>query len=215
MWSIEAVIARHEAGLTTGSERVAMEEERAAAAVASGVPPAGAGGAEASRGTAGATTMKVVAAVDASEESLRALSWALDHVVRQNPGASVVVVHAQHRAEHFVYPGLAYALPMAVDSMKKTQEENARRVVTRALEVCAQRQVTAKAAVVEGDPKEAICQAVEDMHADLLVLGSRGLGMIKRALLGSVSDYLAHHASCPVLIVKPPKAQTKGTGNST
>ncbi|XP_047086031.1 universal stress protein YxiE-like [Lolium rigidum] len=219
MWLIEAVIARHDAGLTTDSERVAMEEERAAAAVASGVPPAGAGGAEASRVTAGATTMKVVAAVDAGEESLRALSWALDHVVRQNPGASVVVVHAQHRAEHFVYPvaahGLAYAPPMAVDSMKKTQEENARRVVSRALEVCAQRQVTAKAAVVEGDPKEAICQAVEDMHADLLVLGSRGLGMIKRALLGSVSDYLAHHASCPVLIVKPPKAHAKGTGSST
>ncbi|XP_051178292.1 uncharacterized protein [Lolium perenne] len=218
MWSIEAVIARHEAGLTTDSERVAMEEERAAAAVASGVPPGAGGTEEASRGMAGATTMKVVAAVDASEESLRALSWALDHVVRQNPGASVVVVHA-HRAEHFVYPvaahGLAYAPPMAVDSMKKTQEENARRVVTRALEVCAQRQVTAKAAVVEGDPKEAICQAVEEMHADLLVLGSRGLGMIKRALLGSVSDYLAHHASCPVLIVKPPKAHAKGTGSST
>ena len=74
-----------------------MEEERAAAAAASGVPP-GAGGAEAS----GATTMKVVVAVDASQESLHALSWALDHVVRLHPGASLVVVYAQHRAEHFV-----------------------------------------------------------------------------------------------------------------
>jgi hypothetical protein len=109
MWSIEAVIARHEAGLTTDSERVAMEEERAAAAVASGVPPGAGGTEEASRGMAGATTMKVVAAVDASEESLRALSWALDHVVRQNPGASVVVVHA-HRAEHFVYPVAAHGI---------------------------------------------------------------------------------------------------------
>ena len=53
-------------------------------------------------------------------------------------------------------------------------------MVARALDVCAQRQVTAKAAVVEGEPKEAICQAVEDMRADLLVLGSRGLGMVKR-----------------------------------
>uniref|UniRef100_A0A453LTK5 UspA domain-containing protein n=1 Tax=Aegilops tauschii subsp. strangulata TaxID=200361 RepID=A0A453LTK5_AEGTS len=177
-----------------------------AAAMASGMAPgAGAGGAE-------GATMKVVAAVDASEESLHALSWALDNVVRPHPGASVVVVHVQHHADHFAYPvaghgiasGLQYVPPTAVDSVRKTHEENSRRVVSAALDVCRQKQASATAAVVEGDAKEAICRAVEDMHADLLVLGSRGLGMIKRALLGSVSDYLVHHASCPVLIVKPP-----------
>nr|GMD44331.1 Adenine nucleotide alpha hydrolases-like superfamily protein [Ipomoea batatas] len=42
------------------------------------------------------------------------------------------------------------------------------------------------------------------MAVDLVVVGSRGLGQIKRAVLGSVSDYCAHHARCPVLIVKPP-----------
>ncbi|KAM3278123.1 hypothetical protein ACQJBY_045779 [Aegilops geniculata] len=199
MWSIQAVIARHEAGLTA-SELVVMEESTdQAAATAGGVVP-GAGGAGA--------MMKVVVAVDASEESLHALSWALDNVVRLHPGASVVVVHAQHRVDHFVYPvaahGLAYAPPTALDSMRRAQEENSRRVVARALDVCRQKQASATAAVVEGDPKEAICEAVEEMRAHLLVLGSRGLGMIKRALLGSVSDYLAHHACCPVLIVKPP-----------
>ncbi|KAF7067698.1 hypothetical protein CFC21_073551 [Triticum aestivum] len=212
-----------------------MEESTEAAATASGVAPV-AGGAEAAR--AAGATMKVVVAVDASEESLQALSWALDHVVRLHPGASVVVVHAQHRVDHFAYPvaahgtvhnlarahqprellpdtpfcawrdravaGLAYAPPTALDSMRRAQEENSRKAVARALDVCRQKQASATAAVVEGDPKEAICQAVEDMRADLLVLGSRGLGMVKRALLGSVSDYLAHHACCPVLIVKPP-----------
>ncbi|XP_037443438.1 universal stress protein PHOS34-like [Triticum dicoccoides] len=176
-----------------------MEEVSAeAAAMATG---AGAGGAE-------GATMKVVAAVDASEESLHALSWALDNVVRPHPGASVVVLHVQHHADHFAYPvaghGLQYVPPTAVDSVRKTHEENSRRVVSVALDLCRQKQASATAAVVEGDAKEAICRAVEDMHADLLVLGSRGLGMIKRALLGSVSDYLAHHACCPVLIVKPP-----------
>ncbi|KAF7074692.1 hypothetical protein CFC21_079524 [Triticum aestivum] len=201
MWSIEAVIARHEAGLgITASERVVMEESTEASATARGVAP-GAGGAEAARA---AGTMKVVVAVDASEESLHALSWALDNVVRHHPGASVVVLHAQHRVDHFVAHGLAYAPPTALDSMRRAQEENSRRVVARALDVCRQKQASATAAVVEGDPKEAIYQAVEEMRADLLVLGSRGLGMIKRALLGSVSDYLAHHACCPVLIVKPP-----------
>jgi nucleotide-binding universal stress UspA family protein len=41
-------------------------------------------------------------------------------------------------------------------------------------------QVNATAAVVEGDAKEAICQAVDRLHAGLLVLGRRGLGKIKR-----------------------------------
>uniref|UniRef100_A0A453LTK1 UspA domain-containing protein n=1 Tax=Aegilops tauschii subsp. strangulata TaxID=200361 RepID=A0A453LTK1_AEGTS len=102
MWSIEAVIARHEAGLgITASERVVMEESTEASATARGVAP-GAGGAEAARA---AGTMKVVVAVDASEESLHALSWALDNVVRHHPGASVVVLHAQHRVDHFVAHG--------------------------------------------------------------------------------------------------------------
>ena len=51
---------------------------------------------------------KVVVAVDASEESLHALSWALDHDVRLHPGASVAVVHAQHSVDHFVYPVAAH-----------------------------------------------------------------------------------------------------------
>jgi len=64
--------------------------------------------------------------------------------------------------------------------MRKTQEENARQILARALDLCRERQVEATAAVVEGDAKEAICQAVERMQAGLLVLGSRGLGKIKR-----------------------------------
>ncbi|WVZ60575.1 hypothetical protein U9M48_010578 [Paspalum notatum var. saurae] len=185
-----------------------MEEHEAAAA--SGTPGVDGDGAE--RGAA-ATALKVVAAVDASEESLRALSWALDNIVRCHPDATLVVVHAQHAVDHFVYPvaahGLAYAPSSAVDSMRKAQEENSRRIVARALDMCKERRVGATAAIVEGDAKEAICQAVEQMGAGLLVLGSRGLGKIKRAFLGSVSDYLSHHACCPVLVVKPTKAQAK------
>jgi hypothetical protein len=42
----------------------------------------------------------------------------------------------------------------------------------------------------------------EDAHADLIVLGSRGLGRLGRALLGSVSDSVVRHAHCPVLVVR-------------
>jgi nucleotide-binding universal stress UspA family protein len=41
-------------------------------------------------------------------------------------------------------------------------------------------QIKAETLILDGDPKDMICQAAEQMHADLLVVGSRGLGKIKR-----------------------------------
>jgi nucleotide-binding universal stress UspA family protein len=52
-----------------------------------------------------------------------------------------------------------------------------------------------------------LCAAAEKHRADLLVVGSHGYGAIKRALLGSVSDYCAHHVHCSVMIVKQPKSK--------
>jgi nucleotide-binding universal stress UspA family protein len=53
-----------------------------------------------------------------------------------------------------------------------------------------------------GDPGTEIVSAAEQSHADLIVLGARGASAVKRFLLGSVSEYVCHHASCPVLVVR-------------
>jgi nucleotide-binding universal stress UspA family protein len=53
-----------------------------------------------------------------------------------------------------------------------------------------------------GHPVDRIVHTAEDKHADLIVMGSRGLGGWKSYLLGSVSDGVLHHAHCPVLIVR-------------
>ena len=53
-----------------------------------------------------------------------------------------------------------------------------------------------------GSPPVEIMRVAEAEGCDLIVLGSRGLSDIKAFLLGSVSDRVAHHARCPVLIVK-------------
>ncbi|KAL0391115.1 UNVERIFIED_CONTAM: hypothetical protein Scaly_0468600 [Sesamum calycinum] len=58
--------------------------------------------------------------------------------------------------------------------------------------------------VVDGDARNVLCDAVEKHHASVLVVGSHGYGALKRAVLGSVSDYCAHHAHCSVMIVKKP-----------
>jgi nucleotide-binding universal stress UspA family protein len=47
----------------------------------------------------------------------------------------------------------------------------------------------------------------EELQADLIVMGCRGLGGVRRALMGSVSDSVVRHAHCPVLVVRPEKEQ--------
>ena len=49
----------------------------------------------------------------------------------------------------------------------------------------------------------------QELGASAIIMGSRGLGAFKRAFLGSVSDYLVHHASVPVIIVKDPISEGK------
>lgn len=53
-----------------------------------------------------------------------------------------------------------------------------------------------------GDPAETILKVSERERADLIVLGSRGMGAFQRLLMGSVSDKVLHHARCAVLVVK-------------
>lgn len=62
---------------------------------------------------------------------------------------------------------------------------------------------TVTTAPVEGHPAEVLMQVASG--AELLVVGSRGYGRIFGALLGSVSHYVAAHATCPVVVIKPIK----------
>jgi nucleotide-binding universal stress UspA family protein len=52
---------------------------------------------------------------------------------------------------------------------------------------------------------EEIIFLVEQVGADLVVMGSRGLGGIRRALVGSVSDSVVRHAHCPVIVMRKEK----------
>ena|SRR5215211_1649817 len=60
----------------------------------------------------------------------------------------------------------------------------------------------AEAHLTMGDPEREIIHLAEDLGAGLVVMGSRGHGGIRRALMGSVSDSVVRHAHCPVLVVR-------------
>ncbi|NJO79057.1 MAG: universal stress protein [Cyanobacteria bacterium RM1_2_2] len=53
------------------------------------------------------------------------------------------------------------------------------------------------------EPGQGLCQAAQRWNADLIVLGRRGRKGLSEALLGSVSNYVMHHANCAVLVIQP------------
>ncbi|XP_076942984.1 uncharacterized protein LOC143613043 [Bidens hawaiensis] len=166
--------------------------------------------------------LRVMVAIDESDASLYALKWTLDHLfknaatdtareqvreVEPDPEQGMVtVVHVVQPFERYTFPAepSMYTSTAMIESVRKAQQQNAAQLLSRAFQLCKEIKIKSETLILEGDPKEIICRAVEEMHFDLLVVGSRGLGAIKRALLGSISDFCAHHARCPILIVKSP-----------
>ena len=60
---------------------------------------------------------------------------------------------------------------------------------------------------MDGDPGHCICESAENWGADLIVLGRRGRTGFTEALLGSVSNYVVHHASCSVFVIQEVKTE--------
>lgn len=81
------------------------------------------------------------------------------------------------------------------------QMAHARVALDRARELVAQEGVEAEEEVLEGSAADRIVELARDRNAPLIVVGSRGLGAVAGALLGSVSSAIIHRADRPVLIV--------------
>ncbi|KAJ9708201.1 hypothetical protein PVL29_000320 [Vitis rotundifolia] len=97
------------------------------------------------------------------------------------------------------------ALLASPEFINNVQEQNKKvsvALLEKAKSICAGQGVNAETISEVGDAKQAICDAVQKLNITLLILGDRGIGKIKRAFLGSVSNHCVHNAKCPVLVVK-------------
>ncbi|XP_027362737.1 universal stress protein A-like protein [Abrus precatorius] len=158
---------------------------------------------------------KVMVAIDESEYSHFALMWVLQSLkesITKNPllifMAQPVIdnnyTFAAHLGTARIYSPVS-ARPDFVNSYKENQRKLVLALLEKAKTICATHGVNAEILTEEGDPRTAICSAVEKHTIDLLVVGGRGLGKLKRAIIGSVSNYCVLNAKCPVLVVKKPK----------
>jgi nucleotide-binding universal stress UspA family protein len=114
-------------------------------------------------------------------------------------GAAVHVVTAYRPVRAAAYAGAGAMAPPLPPSAWLGDDERvaAEEVVRRAGERLAQAGVSANSVARLGEPADAIAEEVE---ADLIVVGNRGMTGVRRYLLGSVADRVAHHAPCSVHI---------------
>lgn len=140
--------------------------------------------------------VKIVVGVDGSEHSDRAVAWALEEArMRQ---AKIQLVTAWH-IPSFVYggPGFAPQISAAVDDTFRGVAEEVSNTATEQVRSAG---IDVEATVVQDQAADALIEAAKD--ANLLVVGSRGHGGFAGLLLGSVSAQCAHHAPCPLVIVR-------------
>jgi len=132
---------------------------------------------------------RIVVGVDGSERAQGALEWAIAEARRR--GAVLEVVHAWQLP---VNTGMYAGTPI----YPSAAEQLARRVLTAAVDQEDTGGVRLDAHLDCAPTSRALLAAAEG--ADLVVVGSRGLGGFKGLLLGSVSRQLAHHSPCPVIV---------------
>ena len=146
----------------------------------------------------------IVCGVDGSPESSAALYVAAGMAERL--GARLVLAHVTEPASiqyaHAArFGGTTIPGPVAVQEQMAAQEETGERLLEQT--AAAAGVADAEQRVAIGFPAELLADIAEEENAELIVVGSRGRGAFKSAVLGSVSNSLVGFARCPVLIVPP------------
>ncbi len=132
----------------------------------------------------------IVVGVDGSPESISALRWAVDEARVRHGRVRLIT--------SWSYP------PRTADVdgefIDDRSERGAERIQAVALDAVPSDGVAVTGTIVQGPPASVLLDAADG--ADLLIVGSRGLGGFSGLLLGSVSSQLIHHAPCPVLVIR-------------
>nr|BFD81804.1 universal stress protein [Streptomyces sp. Xyl84] len=136
---------------------------------------------------------RVVVGVDGSPSSYAALRWAVRYA--RLVGGVVETIHAWDTPSDVGWTGPAIDPEFDLEQARERFAEELDSVFADQ-----QRPAGLREHLVEGDPSEVLIRASQG--AEVLVVGSRGRGAFRRAMLGSVSQRCAQHAACPVVVVR-------------
>lgn len=146
----------------------------------------------------------ILVAVDDSPESVSTMQYVLDDIISKND--KIVVMHV-YPSVQVMYPGAGSESDISIppdvfESLRESAQKEGNRIVQKYIQMAKDKNIPCEGIVTEGDARDFLVSETENLKPDLLVVGSRGLGPIKRMVMGSVSSHCLNHASCPILVVK-------------
>ncbi|ANS76877.1 universal stress protein UspA [Paenibacillus yonginensis] len=136
----------------------------------------------------------ILVPVDGSDHALHALAYAKNLLLSLKDSPRLTVLH--------VNPDVTINEPPVGVELDEQIEAEGSRLLVPVQELLADLQSDYNTLVKHGDPGKIICQTAAQEMADLIVMGTRGIGLISELLIGSVSHYVIQHAACPVLTTK-------------
>jgi nucleotide-binding universal stress UspA family protein len=144
---------------------------------------------------------KILLATDASKDAIKAAQIASD--ISSVSGSELHVLHVGNTKDFHVAPSAEQSFSPRSPSLGEVRENSEKTLEEAVKQVEEAGGTVAETHLRMGDPDDEILRHCEE-HGDigLLVMGSRGLGPIKRRLMGSVSESVVRHASCPVLVAR-------------
>lgn len=145
----------------------------------------------------------VLIPVDGSEHSDRAFDFYLQYMHR--PENTIGIVHVHEMSNTIIRVPLATDMTEeTIESIIRAQWQKVDDLIDKYKKKC--EQAKAKYSVIletKGKPGETICKVAKEKNALQIVMGSRGLGTIRRTILGSVSQYCIDHGHIPVTVIPP------------
>jgi nucleotide-binding universal stress UspA family protein len=140
----------------------------------------------------------IVVGTDGSPTAAYAVQKAIE--LAQSSGAVLHVIHA-HQLVDITASAAVSGANINYGAVNDGIREDSDRICDNAVELAGRVGVTVETHSIPGSPANALIQVAENVGADLIVVGNRGMTGAKRFVLGSVPNKVSHHAPCDLLIV--------------
>lgn len=146
----------------------------------------------------------ILFALDGSENAQNALNW---YFTKWRKDGDELYGFCAWEHAHLATFSLSAPFKLPSDEWQKVVNETIERVnkvKSQFEKACQENKAKGHFKEKNCKPGEGICAAAEEFHAELIVMGTRGLSPLRRTVLGSVSDYVLHHTHIPVAVVPTP-----------